>query len=70
MHYDEIMTFYIAWYLIYMLFFSGDAGAIERISYEFCEDSAKAGILYSEVRYAPHLMTGDKLTTSDVSQGV
>merc|ERR1712178_358804 len=36
----------------------------------FCEDSAKAGILYSEVRYAPHLMTGDSLTPGQVVEAV
>ncbi|GBN79430.1 Adenosine deaminase [Araneus ventricosus] len=33
----------------------GDAEAIERVAYEFCEEAAKEGVLYSEVRYCPHL---------------
>ncbi|GIY62320.1 adenosine deaminase, partial [Caerostris darwini] len=35
----------------------GDAVAIERVAYEFCEDAAKEGVLYSEVRYCPHLLS-------------
>lgn len=34
---------------------AGDAEAIERVAYEFCEEAAKQGVLYSEVRYCPHL---------------
>merc|ERR1712038_53342 len=64
------LTEFLACFSVFTPPFIGDVGAIERISYEFCEDSAKAGILYSEVRYAPHLMTGDKLTTSDVIEAV
>lgn len=35
----------------------GDADAIKRIAYEFCEDAVKEGVLYCEVRYCPHLLT-------------
>ncbi|XP_054718486.1 adenosine deaminase-like [Uloborus diversus] len=34
---------------------AGDEDAIERMAYEFCQDSADQGVLYSEVRYSPHL---------------
>lgn len=33
-----------------------DVIAIERIAHEFCEDQACSGVLYSEVRYCPHLL--------------
>ncbi|GIY70429.1 adenosine deaminase [Caerostris darwini] len=41
----------------HQFYFSGDAEAIERVAYEFCADSAKQGVLYSEVRYNPHLLS-------------
>ncbi|GIY31443.1 adenosine deaminase, partial [Caerostris extrusa] len=44
----------------------GDAEAIERVAYEFCADSAKQGVLYSEVRYNPHLLS----TTHSPIKGV
>ncbi|CAL1288723.1 unnamed protein product, partial [Larinioides sclopetarius] len=40
---------------IYQHVFLGDPEAIERVAYEFCEEAAKEGVLYSEVRYCPHL---------------
>ncbi|KAF8778506.1 adenosine deaminase-like [Argiope bruennichi] len=50
---------------------AGDAGAIERVAYEFCEDAAKQGVFYSEVRYCPHLFSSscspDKTTSSPLS---
>ncbi|XP_074656494.1 adenosine deaminase-like [Tubulanus polymorphus] len=36
----------------------GDLDAIERISYEFCEDCSAQNIAYSEVRYSPQILTG------------
>jgi adenosine deaminase len=36
--------------------FSGDAEAVKQIAYEWCEDSAREGIVYSEVRYSPHFL--------------
>ncbi|GBM59027.1 Adenosine deaminase [Araneus ventricosus] len=48
--------------------FVGDAEAIERVAYEFCQDSAKQNVLYSEVRYCPHTWTSAQspLTPRDV----
>ena len=41
------------------------------MAYEFCEDSAKQGIIYSEVRYAPHFLTDDgKLTLEQVVEAI
>ncbi|XP_015910057.2 adenosine deaminase [Parasteatoda tepidariorum] len=34
----------------------GDVEAIERVAYEFCEDLADQNVIYSEVRYCPHLL--------------
>lgn len=33
--------------------------AIERVSYELCEDEAKEGVAYFEARYSPHLWSSD-----------
>ena len=41
---------------MFSIFLRGDADAIERISYEFCEDLANSGVLYCEARYCPHLL--------------
>ena len=38
-----------------MTLFSGDADILERIAYELCEDEAKEGVLYFEVRMSPQL---------------
>ena len=43
-------------FLIILFCRRGDKDAIKRIAVEFCEDSALQGIVYSEVRYAPHLL--------------
>lgn len=37
----------------------GDLKALERIAYEFVEDSANSGIIYSEARFCPHLVIPD-----------
>ncbi|GFY38080.1 adenosine deaminase [Trichonephila inaurata madagascariensis] len=42
---------------IFLPVIAGDGEAIERVAYEFCEDAAKEGVLYSEVRYCPHLLS-------------
>ncbi len=41
------------------LAFSGDLSAIKRMALEFCEDAADNGILYTEVRFCPHLLVRD-----------
>lgn len=38
---------------------AGDLSAIERVAYEFCEDKAKNGALYVEVRYSPHFLLAE-----------
>lgn len=35
----------------------GDANALRRCAVEFCEDQANQGVLYTEVRYAPQLLS-------------
>ena len=46
-------------YTIYqfLFLFSGNSSALTRVAYEFCEDSAKHNIKYTEVRYCPHLFS-------------
>ncbi|GBO34645.1 hypothetical protein AVEN_31081-1 [Araneus ventricosus] len=46
-------------YLFAYLMGSGDAEAIERIAFEFCEDAAQEHILYAETRYSPHLLSAE-----------
>lgn len=45
---------------------AGDAKALERVAYEFVEDQAVQGVIYTETRYSPHGLTGDKLTLEEV----
>lgn len=57
----------------------GDRDALRRCAIEFCEDQASQGVLYTEVRFAPQLMSGKipgatedtdspALTSDDVTQ--
>ncbi|ODN00939.1 Adenosine deaminase [Orchesella cincta] len=43
----------------------GDLKALERVAYEFVEDSASAGIAYSEARFCPHLCIPDDVGNSE-----
>ncbi len=45
---------------------AGDIEALERVAYEFAEDQAIQGVLYTEVRFSPHYLSGDKLTPGQV----
>ncbi|CAF1194587.1 unnamed protein product [Adineta ricciae] len=49
---------------------AGDSEALERVAYEFVEDQAIQGVLYTETRYNPHYFTADKLTPEQVVQAV
>lgn len=40
----------------YIPLFVGDLQAIERISYELCEDEAAENVLYFETRFSPHFL--------------
>lgn len=44
---------------------AGDTEALERVAYEFVEDQAIQGVIYTETRYSPHLLTADKLTPAE-----
>lgn len=46
----------------------GDLNAIERIAYELCEEKAKQGVFYLEMRGCPHLLTSEdgSITAKDV----
>lgn len=46
---------------------AGDINALERVAYEFVEDQAIQGILYTETRYSPHCLTAKNLTPDQVS---
>lgn len=43
----------------------GDSHALRRCAIEFCEDQAIQGVLYTEVRYAPQLMSGKMHTVTE-----
>lgn len=45
---------------------AGDLEALERVAYEFVEDQAIQGVLYTETRYNPHYLTGDTLSPEQV----
>jgi hypothetical protein len=45
---------------------AGDPRVLERVAYEFVEDQAIQGVLYTEARFNPHLLRGDKLTAGQV----
>lgn len=45
---------------------AGDIEALERVAYEFVEDQAVQGVLYTETRYSPHYLTADTLTPEQV----
>jgi len=52
---------------------AGDLSAIERVSFEFCEDAAFNGILYIEGRFCPSFWTGDEkagVSTDQVVEAV
>lgn len=46
---------------------AGDVTALERVAFEFVEDQAIQGVLYTETRYSPHYLTGNTLTPDEVS---
>jgi len=46
------------------------AGALERVAYEFLEDMAADGVIYAEVRFAPHFHTAAGLGLDGVMTAV
>ncbi|CAF0836941.1 unnamed protein product [Adineta steineri] len=49
---------------------AGDVDALERVAYEFVEDQAIQGVLYTEARYSPHFLTADILTPEQVIEAI
>lgn len=45
---------------------AGDVEALERVAFEFVEDQAVQGVIYTEARYSPHFLTGGTLTAKQV----
>ncbi|CAF4721426.1 unnamed protein product, partial [Rotaria socialis] len=45
---------------------AGDVEALERVAYEFVEDQAIQGVLYTEARYSPQVLMGNTLTPEQV----
>uniref|UniRef100_A0A131YLF1 adenosine deaminase n=1 Tax=Rhipicephalus appendiculatus TaxID=34631 RepID=A0A131YLF1_RHIAP len=43
-------------FAVFMPTVVGDLEAVERISYELCEDQAREGVAYFEARYSPHFL--------------
>lgn len=52
----------------FMPVLAGSKSALSRIAYEFCEDSARQNIRYTEVRYCPHLFS-DSIDNPDYATG-
>ncbi len=46
------------------------ASALERVAYEFLEDQKNDGVVYAEVRFAPHFHTGGELGLDAVMRSV
>lgn len=40
--------------------------SVERVAFELCEDLEKQGVIYAEVRFAPHLLTREGATQEEV----
>ncbi|CAF0802286.1 unnamed protein product [Adineta steineri] len=49
---------------------AGDIEALERVAYEFVEDQAIQGVLYTETRYSPQFLTDNKLTPEQVIEAI
>lgn len=45
---------------------AGDSTALERVAFEFVEDQAIQGVLYTETRYSPHYLMGNTLKPDEV----
>nr|XP_018904380.1 PREDICTED: adenosine deaminase-like [Bemisia tabaci] len=54
----ESLAAFLKPYKFYNPYYAGDLEAIERLAYEFCEDSKRCNVIYSEVRYSPHKLVG------------
>ena len=46
---------------------AGDVEALDRVAYEFVEDQAIQGVLYTETRYNPHFLSANTITPDEVS---
>lgn len=44
---------------IFLPIVRGDLNLIENLSYDFCRRQSKCNVIYSEVRYSPHLLAED-----------
>lgn len=49
---------------------AGDKKCLEQIAYEICEDQFNQGILYTEIRYNPHILTGNNLSLDEVIESI
>ncbi|CAF2131240.1 unnamed protein product [Rotaria magnacalcarata] len=49
---------------------AGDVDALERVAYEFVEDQAIQGVLYTEARYSPQFLMGNTLTPEQVIEAI
>ena len=62
---DCLSTFYNVISLI-----AGEKEYLERIAYEICEDQYNNGVLYTEIRYNPHILTESNLSLDEVIQTI
>jgi len=49
---------------------AGNKEYLERIAYEICEDQYNNGVLYTEIRYNPHILMGQNLSIDEVIQTI
>ncbi|GIY09182.1 adenosine deaminase [Caerostris darwini] len=61
---------FLAPFGLFLPVIAGDAKALERIAFEFCEDAALQHVLYTEARYSPHLLSSSTLTPSQVVESI
>ncbi|KAL3246528.1 hypothetical protein MRX96_057609 [Rhipicephalus microplus] len=59
-------------FAVFMPTVVGDLEAVERISYELCEDQAREGVAYFEARYSPHFLASkeNNVTPKQVVEAV
>ncbi|EDV20422.1 uncharacterized protein TRIADDRAFT_61079 [Trichoplax adhaerens] len=60
---DRSLRRFLEPFPVFLSVVRGDAAALRRCAIEFCEDQANEGVLYTEVRYAPQLLSSEASNT-------
>lgn len=48
----------------------GDLGLLEQLAYDFCQRQCQQNIVYTEVRYSPHLLSDDQVSPTRVIEAI